>query len=333
LGALVCRLFEASARTEVRGRVRLRQGKGREGRKPDVCVVCPGGGGDSLWCSILWGSSVRLHSTSQRGRMGSLSVLTAVDTREETRRGHREKLAFRPVEVELGLALVGNGKVEGSARWASGGTCVTAEVKGPEATPAMAAGDATTVTVKAIVRSVCGLAADREHELEDRIAKFVQSVLDRSCPPRTTVTVVVQILSEDGSLLACALNAAAVALLDAGVPLCGSPATVSVAMARRAGSPADWVLLLEPDAREEAACEFVGTYAMLFASPGDGPGDRTQDNDNEKPSEDKGKGFMESEIVHMSCNGRATGDGTLLALSAAEKASEQMLAFMRSLFV
>uniref|UniRef100_A0A7S3E4X2 Exoribonuclease phosphorolytic domain-containing protein n=1 Tax=Chloropicon laureae TaxID=464258 RepID=A0A7S3E4X2_9CHLO len=273
--------------------------------------------------------------------MVSLSVLTAVDTREETRRGHREKLAFRPVEVELGLALVGNGKVEGSARWASGGTCVTAEVKGPEATPAMAAGDAaaasggdaTTVTVKVIVRPVCGLAADREHELEDRIAKFVQSVLDRSCPPRTTVTVVVQILSEDGSLLACALNAAAVALLDAGVPLCGSPATVSIAMAQRAGSPADWVLLLEPDAREEAACEFVGTYAMLFASPGDGSGDRTQDNDNEKPSEDKGKGSMESEIVHMSCNGRATGDGTLLALSAAEKASEQMLAFMRSLFV
>lgn len=90
-----------------------------------------------------------------------------------------------------------------------------------------------------------GPLTDSERDIEERIVRFVLGVLDPSCPPRTALTIIVQILSSDGSLLACIFNVVTLALLDAGIPLCGSPACVSFAITQQGKF---W---LEPDYKEE----------------------------------------------------------------------------------
>ena len=138
---------------------------------------------------------------------------------------------------------------------------------------------------------------EREQDLESKVVSFVEGILDPSCPPRTTVTVVVQILSEDGSLLATILNATAMALVEAGVPLFGSPVAVSIAVAD-SGTPR---VRLDPDLREESTCELVGTYAYLFVTEGDQTG---------------------ASVVQASSMGRSSAETAMLALATAEKAAE-----------
>ena len=59
----------------------------------------------------------------------------------------------------------------------------------------------------------------RERMFERLIRRTVEGVLQAALHPRTSIGVSLQVLSEDGGLLACALNAACAALVDAAVPL------------------------------------------------------------------------------------------------------------------
>ena len=236
-------------------------------------------------------------------------------------RERRSPLQFRPLEAELGITGVGNGKVEGSARWSAGRTVVTAEVKGPEASPSglshlgsttqARSEDQISVSVKAVVRPMSGLPTEREHELEDKMVKFVQSVLDPSCPPRTTITVLVQVLSDDGSLLAAILNATSAALLEAGIPLYGSPASVSIAMTDNSA------IYVDPDAREESTSQFVGTYTLQRTGPLAGS---------------RQEGFdTRSTFVQVSTMGQASGQALCLAEKAAQSASSSLFEFINNI--
>jgi exosome complex component RRP46 len=232
-------------------------------------------------------------------------VVGAVVVRDDSR-----DLQFRPLQVDLGLTSVGNSKVQGSAKWTSGRTVVAAQVKGPEASPA-AATVATSITgeitvnVKAIVKPVAGMVTEQEQELEDKVVQFVEGVLDRSCPPRTTITVIVHILSQDGSLLACILNATAAALLEAGIPLCGTPASICLAMPEAEANR----VLLEPDSKEERYCSFAGTFSFLFSS------------------------LSPPSIILMSTRGKgSTQNSVVVAMTAAEQACKQHFQTMKGLF-
>ena len=236
------------------------------------------------------------------GGGGSQAIAMEVDEACE-RAGGRDYLELRASRCEVGIAGCGSGKVEGSVRLSSGRTAVAVEVKGPESSPSgaptkpTAGRDGLLVTVRSIVRPISGLAGEREQDLESKVVSFVEGILDPSCPPRTTVTVVVQILSEDGSLLATILNATATALVEAGVPLFGSPVAVSIAVAD-SGTPR---VRLDPDLREESTCELVGTYAYLFVTEGDQTG---------------------ASVVQASSMGRSSAETAMLALATAEKAAE-----------
>ena len=59
----------------------------------------------------------------------------------------------------------------------------------------------------------------QERMCEHIIRGTVEGVLQAALHPRTAISVSLQVLSEDGGLLACALNAACAALVDAAVPL------------------------------------------------------------------------------------------------------------------
>ncbi|QDZ18577.1 putative exoribonuclease [Chloropicon primus] len=226
----------------------------------------------------------------------------------------REDLELRSSRYELGVTGVGNGKVEGSVRLTSGRTEVAVEVKGPEASLASvvvkptANRDRVSVNVKSVVSPVSGQSGEREQALEESIIKFVAGVLDPSCPPRTTITVVAQILSEDGSLLACLLNATALALMEAGIPLYGTPVSVAVAVAHSEPSPPR--LCLDPDLAEERTSQLVGTYSYLFSSV----------DSSESAIEE-----MKANIVHVSTLGNSNAQTALHALTVAEKAARLVL--------
>ncbi len=105
------------------------------------------------------------------------------------------------VRLRVGVASRGgHGKVEGSAEWRVGKTVVTAFVKGPEITPPAtmmpssgSLGLDATVQVKSIVKPVVGQAGERESGIEDAVVKFVLGSLDLSFPPRTVLTIFIQV--------------------------------------------------------------------------------------------------------------------------------------------
>lgn len=103
-------------------------------------------------------------------------------------------------------------------------------------------------------------------EMRDRQAERV--LLDALEPyivldlyPRSGVSIVVQVLQDDGCLLGCALNAAIMALMDAGVAMRGMPVAVHCGVAATAaaaasesednGSDSIAYVMIDPDRREE----------------------------------------------------------------------------------
>ena len=266
-----------------------------------ICICIQGGGQEALVKVLLMMMmEERMETDSVSGEGGGVVM------RDESR-----DLQFRPIQVDLGFTSVGNSsKVQGSAKWTSGRTIVEAQVKGPEASPAAAAAATSvtgeiTVSVKAIVKPVAGMVTEQEQEIEDKVVKFVEGVLDKSCPPRTTVTVILHILSQDGSLLACVLNAAAAALLEAGIPLCGTPASVSLALPEAETNR----VLLEPDSKEERYCSFTGTFSFLFSS------------------------LSPPTVIIMSTKGKGSSTkNCVVALAAAEHACKQIFQTMKGLF-
>ncbi|KAG6926286.1 exosome component 5, partial [Chelydra serpentina] len=58
-----------------------------------------------------------------------------------------------------------------------------------------------------------------EKNREQLIRKTCEAVLLGALHPRTSITIVLQVVSDAGSLLACCLNAACMGLMDAGLPM------------------------------------------------------------------------------------------------------------------
>ncbi|KAI1415030.1 ribosomal protein S5 domain 2-like protein [Hypoxylon sp. FL1857] len=80
-------------------------------------------------------------------------------------------------------------------------------------------------------------------ELQFTLAKSLAAVLHTHLFPRSTISLSLHILSQDGSLLACLINAATLALIDAGVPMtdylvaCSAGSTSSYAAADDSADP------------------------------------------------------------------------------------------------
>ena len=126
-----------------------------------------------------------------------------------------------------------------------------------------------------------------------------------------------QVVSGDGGVLACALNAACAALVDAAVPL----RTLCAAVAAAQAPGADGGLLLDPTAAEEAAAEATGTFAYLpllgqqGGSDGGGGGG--------------GSGGSGVQLLTSVTKGRLTSDQLLDMIEAAAQGSARLAAFMQ----
>ncbi|KAI4042881.1 exosome component 5 [Homo sapiens] len=95
-----------------------------------------------------------------------------------------------------------------------------------------------------------------EKSRERLIRNTCEAVVLGTLHPRTSITVVLQVVSDAGSLLACCLNAACMALVDAGVPMRALFCGVACAL------DSDGTLVLDPTSKQEKEARAVLTFAL-----------------------------------------------------------------------
>ncbi|NXT45273.1 EXOS5 protein, partial [Pelecanoides urinatrix] len=95
-----------------------------------------------------------------------------------------------------------------------------------------------------------------ERSREQLLRRTCEAVVLGVLHPRTAITLVLQVLSDAGSLLSCCLNAACMGLLDAGLPLSSLFCGVTCAL------DPDGVIVLDPTTRQEQEARAVLTFAI-----------------------------------------------------------------------
>lgn len=164
----------------------------------------------------------------------------------------RDEVQLRALGCELGLLH----RADGSAKFSQGHTCVLASVYGPMEVP-LRLERADRATLQVVVKPKVGLPGIAERRMEGLILHVMNQVVLTTLHPRSLISITLQTLCDDGSLLSCAINAACLALLDAGVALrtCVAAATCSVAVG---GGVA-----LDPLLEEEKTSSSSFTFAFL----------------------------------------------------------------------
>nr|XP_035950801.1 exosome complex component RRP46 isoform X1 [Halichoerus grypus] len=144
---------------------------------------------------------------------------------------------------------------DGSASFLQGDTSVLAGVYGP-AEVKVSKEIFNKATLEVILRPKIGLPGVAEKSRERLIRNTCEAVVLGTLHPRTSITVVLQVVSDAGSLLACCLNAACMALVDAGVPMRALFCGVTCAL------NSDGTLVLDPTAKQEKEARAVLTFAL-----------------------------------------------------------------------
>lgn len=155
---------------------------------------------------------------------------------------------IRPLAAEPGALA----RADGSARFAHGATEALVAVYGPcEAKRSRERIDGAALDV--IVRPAAGLPGPVERETEQLIAQALAHLILTAQHPRTAICIIVQVLADDGALLAVMLHAACLALVHAGVPLRGMLSGCTAVVL------SDGAVLLDPCADEERDAQAVVT--------------------------------------------------------------------------
>ncbi|XP_078734902.1 exosome complex component RRP46 [Lampetra fluviatilis] len=144
---------------------------------------------------------------------------------------------------------------DGSASFSQGDTAVLAAVYGP-AEVRVSREQSDRATLEVILKPKTGLPGVREKSQEQFVRGVLEATLLSSLHPRTSITLVLQVVHDAGALLACCVSAACMALADAGLALrclfCG----VACAIAR------DGTIGLDPDTSAEKEGRALVTIAL-----------------------------------------------------------------------
>eukprot|EP00996_Jenningsia_fusiforme_P002234 NODE_3070_length_1056_cov_7.413108_g2818_i0.p1 GENE.NODE_3070_length_1056_cov_7.413108_g2818_i0~~NODE_3070_length_1056_cov_7.413108_g2818_i0.p1 ORF type:complete len:280 (+),score=65.32 NODE_3070_length_1056_cov_7.413108_g2818_i0:97-840(+) len=129
---------------------------------------------------------------------------------------------IRDVEIELGLL----DRAEGSCFFALGNTKVLAAVYGPHETAWKRSQDGAAIVVTLNAASFSsgerrkGKTMERkEVEMCNTLRRTLESNVSTHLFPNSQIEIYLQVLQEDGGTLAVCLNAASLALMDAGIPM------------------------------------------------------------------------------------------------------------------
>ena len=176
------------------------------------------------------------------------------------RPGGRSDLQLRAMSSEQSLI----NQADGSARFDQGGkdgTSVLVSVQGPIEQRRGGSGEP-----KGVVEVVCKPAFGRPGPEDIERGTVIQAALEAvtmlTLIPGTAITVVVQTLNDDGSLLAASINAAVLAFLDCGVQMSGLVTASTCAML------APGHIVVDPTAEEEKEAPVVVTTAWQKGKDG-----------------------------------------------------------------
>ncbi|XP_030855620.1 exosome complex component RRP46 [Strongylocentrotus purpuratus] len=146
-------------------------------------------------------------------------------------------------------------KPDGSAVFTQGDTSVMAAVYGPgDVKPNKALMDKATVTVT--YKPKIGISGVREKALERMIRNTCETVLLTTLFPRSSVDIIVQEIQDAGALLACSINAACLAMINAGIPMKCTVAASCCMMGK------DEELIMDPTKEQTKDAECVLTSAI-----------------------------------------------------------------------
>ena len=172
----------------------------------------------------------------------------------------REAQQLRPPALEDGLL----NRADGSARVNAGHTSVIAAVFGPmqgrSRGPGVGQPDCLSIEVVLSGGSGIGngqatsngVAAENAATYKSILLDVLHSSVCLAAYPRCSLTVACRVLHNDGSCLAALVNAAAAALMDAGVDMVCMPVGAAFAWRPPSLEPQLPQLLVDPDAAEEA---------------------------------------------------------------------------------
>lgn len=144
---------------------------------------------------------------------------------------------------------------DGSASFIQGDTSVLAGVYGPaEVKVSKEIYDRATLEV--LIQPKVGLPSVRERSQEQCVRETCEASLLSFLHPRSSLTLILQVVHDDGSLLSCSLNAACMALMDAGLPMnclfCGVTCAIN----------SDGQILTDPTAAQEKEYRAILTFAI-----------------------------------------------------------------------
>ena len=149
---------------------------------------------------------------------------------------------LRPLSCELGLLP----RADGSASFKAGSTHVLCGVYGPIAPKLSVQEDWSKATLSVIMTQA------QSHE--SMLSQVLEGCILVEKFPRTVIEIVVQVVQDDGSVLACAIHAIVCALMDAGIPMRHLPiATTCCFVASN-----DDTLQLDPIKEEEEGAAATG---------------------------------------------------------------------------
>jgi hypothetical protein len=256
------------------------------------------------------------------------------------------------------LARQVHSRADGSALWRQGNTAVLAAVYGPRPPASLSSEDSERCVVEVAWRPRSGGApGPRERALELAVARCAQGALLAGQHPRGAVLVALQVLSDDGGALACGVNAACAAMVDAGLPMAFMFGAVACALGVGGGggggggggaaattttnptTSAPPQLLLDPDADEEAKASAVLVVAYPYravllgdaaaaATSGSGQGD-DGDGDNAAKQQQKQVLRVSEGALAVEMHGRAADEALALGMTACRRGVESLAAFAR----
>eukprot|EP00531_Pseudo-nitzschia_arenysensis_P008004 CAMPEP_0116133112 /NCGR_PEP_ID=MMETSP0329-20121206/9930_1 /TAXON_ID=697910 /ORGANISM="Pseudo-nitzschia arenysensis, Strain B593" /LENGTH=238 /DNA_ID=CAMNT_0003627717 /DNA_START=212 /DNA_END=928 /DNA_ORIENTATION=- len=157
--------------------------------------------------------------------------------------GRSSAATLRPLSCELSCLQ----RPDGSALWKAGSTHVLAAVYGPVApmNPQMEE-NLERAHVSVVVKSGNSACKDYEqNELSEFLTLTLAACIDADQFPRCIIEVVLQIIQNDGSLLAGLLHAGVAALMDAGVDLLYLPVATTCLVSSCSN------IVLDPTSAEE----------------------------------------------------------------------------------
>ena len=171
--------------------------------------------------------------------------------------------SLRPLAAEVSCLK----RADGSAKFSSGSTQILAAVYGPAA-PRIPSRERVSEAVIGVVFKFGTKAAStadntsnshpgygaNERELERFIGDSLMACIATDQYPRTVIEIVIQVIKADGSLVTTALNAATLALMDAGVQMNSLPIATTCLVPTNGDSSAE--IRFDPTAEEESSEEY-----------------------------------------------------------------------------